>query len=177
MIVTFATDPNIYYVCDTTSQVIATIDYYGLNLPSEFFDGDTEAVESRYHNLRCDLSGNTQAVVLTDNIVGSDRWLVYTPEYFGPVSMVFSDLRSGKSYTNRELPTPLNVMLNSKTTIDGYSPSTDEFFMILSSEQLKEMLDDPTNAEAIARWPELAAIDPETIDEEDNDCVLFISLD
>lgn len=40
-IVTFATDPNIYYVCDTTSQVIATIDYYGLNLPSEFFDGDT----------------------------------------------------------------------------------------------------------------------------------------
>lgn len=91
--------------------------------------------------------------------------------------MVFSDLRSGKSYTNRELPTLLNVMLNSKTTIDGYNPSTDEFFMILSSEQLKEMLDDSTNAEAIARWPELAAIDPETIGEEDNDCVLFISLD
>ena len=176
-IVTFATDPNIYYVCDTTSQVIATIDYYGLNLPSEFFDGDTETVESRYHNLRCDLSGNTQAVVLTDNIVGSDTWLVYTPEYFGPVSMAFSDLRSGKSYTNRELPAPLNVLLNSKKTIDGYSPSTDEFFMILSSEQLKEMLDDPTNAEAIAHWPELAAIDPETIGEEDNDCVLFISLD
>lgn len=176
-IVTFATDPNVYYVCDTTSEVIATIDYPGLGLPSDFFDGDTEAVESRYHNLRCDMQGNTKAVVLTDNIIGSDRWLVYTPEYFGPVSMVFSDLRSGKSYTNRELPTPLNVLLNPKKTIDGYSPSTDEFFMILSSEQLKEMLEEPANAEAIARWPELAAIDPAAIGEEDNDCVLFISLD
>ena len=176
-VVTFATDPNVYYVCDTTSQVIATIDYPGLNLPSDFFNGGTEAVENRYHNLRVDKSGETRAVVLTDNIVGSDTWLVYTPEYFGPVSMAFSDLRSGKSYTNRELPAPLNVLLNSKKTIDGYSPSTDEFFMILSSEQLKEMLDDPTNAEAIAHWPELAAIDLETIGEEDNDCVLFISLD
>ncbi|MDE5554441.1 MAG: 6-bladed beta-propeller [Muribaculaceae bacterium] len=174
--VTFATDPNVYYVCDTTSQVIATIDYTGLGLPSDFFDGGTEAVEDRYHNLRSD-NGVTRAVVLTDYIVGSDNWLVYMPEYFGPVSMVFSDLRSGKSYTNRELPAPLNVLLNSKKTIDGYSTSTDEFFMILSSEQLKEMLEDPANAEAIARWPELAAINPSTIGEEDNDCVLFISLD
>lgn len=175
-VVTFATDPNVYYVCDTTSQVIATIDYPGLGLPSDFFDGGTEAVEDRYHSLRSD-NGVTRAVVLTDYIVGSDHWLVYMPEYFGPVSMVFSDLRTGKSYTNRELPTPLNVLLNPKKTIDGYNPATDEFFMILSSEQLKEMLEDPANAEAIARWPELAAIDPDTIGYEDNDCVLFISLD
>ncbi|MDE6369460.1 MAG: 6-bladed beta-propeller [Muribaculaceae bacterium] len=175
-VVTFATDPNVYYVCDTTSQVIATIDYPGLGLPSDFFDGGTEAVEDRYHNLRSD-NGITRAVVLTDYIVGSDNWLVYMPEYFGPVSMVFSDLRSGKSFTNRELPASLNVLLNSKKTIDGYSPSTDEFFMILSSELLKEMLDNPANAEAIARWPELAKINPDTIGEDDNDCVLFISLD
>lgn len=176
-VVTFATDPNVYYVCDTTSQVIATIDYPGLRLPSDFFDGGTEAVEDRYHNLRCDKSGETRAVVLTDHIIGSDNWLVYMPEYFGPVSMVFSDLRSGKSYTNRELPAPLDVLLYHKKTIDGYSPATDEFFMILSSEQLKEMLENPANAEAIAHWPELAAIDSDTIGEEDNDCVLFISLD
>ncbi|MDE6825780.1 MAG: 6-bladed beta-propeller [Paramuribaculum sp.] len=175
-IVTFATDPNVYYVSDTTSQVIATIDYPGLGLPSDFFDGGTEAVEDRYHNLRYD-GEVTRAVVLTDGIIGSDNWLVYQPEYFGPVSMVFSDLRTGKSYTNRDLPAPLDVLLGTKMTVDGYSPSTDEFFVIFSSEQLKEMLEDPANSDALASWPELQAIDPAAIGEDDNDCVLFIKLD
>lgn len=175
-IVTFATDPNVYCVNDTTSQVIATIDYPGLGLPSDFFDGGTEAVEARYHDLRYDGEG-TRAVVLTDQIAGSDKWLVYQPEYFGPVSMVFSDLRTGKSYTNRELPAPLDVLLGTKMTINGYSPSTDEFFVILSSEQLKEMLEDPANADAVARWPELQSIDPASIGDYDNDCVLFINID
>lgn len=176
-VMTFATDPNVYYVCDTTIQVIATINYSGLELPAYFFDGSTDDVEARYHGLRYDKSGKTIAVVLTDNIVGSDKWLVYSPEYFGPPSMVFSDLRTGKSYTNRELQAPLDVLLSLEHTIDGYSPTTDEFFMILSSEQLKKTLEDNSNTEIINRWPELAALDPAAISDDDNDCVLFIRLD
>lgn len=176
VIVANAMDMNIYYVKDTVEKVLATLDFPGLRIPTDFFDGTTGQIENRFHNLRINENEHTSAILFVDNVVGSDNWLVYIPEYFGPVSMVWSDLRTGKSYTNRDLPSPLNVILSEKVIIDGYNPSTDEFYALLSADRMRDLIDE-YGIEILDGYPELQKVIDTNLDEDSNDYLLLIKAD
>lgn len=174
----YITNPmdNAIYLLQDTVRVIARLDFGALNLPSDFFSGTSEQVEAKFWDLRGGIT-ETKAILFINNLIVTDDWITFCPETFDPV-IVFCNRKTNTCITNRGFEAPYSVFFDKYKSPDGYNASTGEFYRLLDAMELKKMIETlaEEDKDYSQIYPFLKGIDPEKIDEDSNDWVLFFKM-
>ena len=171
-------DYNIYMINDTVS-VLAQLDFGTMNLPSDFFDGNSELVEQRFDDVRS--SGKkrvTKAITMINNLIVTDDWITFTPESFDPTA-VYCNRKTGTSFTNKGLKEPYATFFKGYKCPRGYDPTTNEFYLLVNSMDLKEMIESLKESVGNSydkKYPFLKGINPEEIQDDTNGWLLYFKL-
>lgn len=168
-------DNTIYLVRDTVSA-IARLDFGGMNIPSDFFDGPSMQVEEKFWNLRGGMT-ETQSVMFINNLIVTDDWITFCPETFDPV-VVYCNRKNNACITNRGFEKPYSVFFNKYNCPNGYDPATGEFYRLVNAAELKEMIETLSEEDEnyLKKYPFLTGIDPQKINEDANDWVVFFKM-
>ena len=173
-----AMDYNIYLIKDTVS-VLAQLDFGSMNLPLDFFDGNSELVEQRFNNLRSyQKKRETKAITMINNLVVTNEWITFTPESFDPTA-VYCNRKTGASFTNKGLKEPYATFFKGYKCPRGYDPTTNEFYLLVNSMDLKEMIELLKESEGNnyeKKYPFLKGINPEKIKDDTNAWMLFFKM-
>lgn len=155
---------TIYLVNDTTTTTLATFDLGSDNIPGDFFDGTTEQVEDKFHNLRDYNNG----FAYFDDLYISKDWiecqLVGSPNG----RLLLTDRRNGDTYAEAIFPEPLKKLLGERSYFDGFDNRTQSLVKIVSGYDLAETLD--------AYPGSVKLVNCDSINEEDDDFILLVSL-
>lgn len=171
-------DYNIYMINDTVS-VLAQLDFGTMNLPSDFFDGNSELVEQRFDDVRS--SGKkrvTKAITMINNLIVTDDWITFTPESFDPTA-VYCNRKTGTSFTNKGLKEPYATFFKGYKCPRGYDPTTNEFYLLVNCMDLKEMIESLKESVGNSydkKYPFLKGINPEEIQDDTNGWLLYFKL-
>lgn len=173
-----AMDNNIYLIKDTVS-VLAQLDFGSMNLPLDFFEGNSELVEQRFNNLRSyQKKRETKAITMINNLVVTNEWITFTPESFDPTA-VYCNRKTGASFINKGLKEPYATFFNGYKCPQGYDPKTKEFYLLVNSLELKEMIESLKDSEGNnydKKYPFLKGINPEKIQDDSNAWILFFKM-
>ena len=69
-------DPSIYQLEDTVSA-FATLDFKGMNIPSDMFSGTDEEIANRFREYR----EGDKAILSFDRLTVTDDWVVFAPSF------------------------------------------------------------------------------------------------
>lgn len=176
--VTNAMDYNIYLIKDTVS-ILAQLDFGAMNLPPDFFEGNSELVEQRFENLRSyKKKRETKAITMINNLLVTNEWITFTPESFDP-AVVYCNRKTGTNFTNKGLKEPYATFFKGYKCPQGYDPKTKEFYLLVNSLELKEMVESLKDSEGNnydKKYPFLKGINPEKIQDDSNAWILFFKM-
>lgn len=176
--VTNAMDYNIYLIKDTVS-ILAQLDFGVMNLPPDFFEGNSELVEQRFENLRSyKKKRETKAITMINNLLVTNEWITFTPESFDP-TVVYCNRKTGTNFTNKGLKEPYATFFKGYKCPQGYDPKTKEFYLLVNSLELKEMIESLKDSEGNnydKKYPFLKGINPEKIQDDSNAWILFFKM-
>ncbi len=173
-------DYNIYLIKDTVS-ILAQLDFGTMNLPSDFFEGSSRIVEENFRRARATLIGDTpitKAITMINNLIVTDGWITFTPESFDPTA-VYCNRKTGASFTNKGLKEPYATFFKGYKCPQGYDPKTKEFYLLVNSLELKEMIESLKDSEGNnydKKYPFLKGINPEKIQDDSNAWILFFKM-
>ena len=168
-------DFNIYLLKDTI-QTIAKLDFGSMHLPADFFDGDSQTVERKMHNVRA-YNGemDTRHIIFISNLVVTDDWITFTPETFD-ARVVFCDRNTLETFTNKNFKFPYSVFFERYNTPLGFNEQTQEFYQLVNAMKIKEIVEEAQANGDIDKYPFLKNLDVESINEDTNAFVLFFKI-
>lgn len=166
-------DPNIYQLKDTLS-VFATLDYKGMNIPDNFFEGTDEEVASRFREYR----EGDKAVLSTDRITITDDWAIFVPSLIWDPCVVYYNRKSNTFLLNKGFAQPYDLFFGGYKAPDGYDEQSGEFYRLINAVELKEIVeelakDDP---DYLNTYPFLKNVDCSQINDDSNDWIIFYKL-
>ena len=168
-------DFNIYLMKDTI-QTLAKLDFGAMHLPADFFDGDTQAVERKMHEVRAYKGEmDTRHIIAISNLVVTDDWLTFTPETFD-ARVVFCDRNTLETFTNKNFKFPYSVFFKRYNAPLGFNEQTQEFYQFVNAMEVKEMVEEAKANGDIDKYPFLKNLDVESINEDTNAFVLFFKI-
>ena len=168
-------DFNIYLMKDTI-QTLAKLDFGTMHLPADFFDGDTQTVERKMHEVRAYKGEmDTRHIIFISNLVVTDDWLTFTPETFD-ARVVFCDRNTSETVTNRNFKFPYSVFFKRYNAPLGFNEQTQEFYQLVNAMEVKEMVEEAKANGDIDKYPFLKNLDVESINEDTNAFVLFFRI-
>lgn len=163
---------TIFSIADTVAVPLATFDFGTDNIPDDFFDGDTQQVEDRFHKRRDGQNG----FVYMETVQVSPNWIIFTPTWSPDKNMVLADRATNSTYTDKTLPEVLSKFLGVRPYFDGYDSSSDSFIKLLSADRVEEVVqelesDSPDYLSNIS-----ANVDLSDINEDDGEFLLFVKI-
>lgn len=166
-------DHNIYQLKDDSVSIAATFDFGSKNIPSDFLTGNAEEISSRFREYR----ENDKAVLKIDQLTVTDDWVVFSPSLFKP-SVIYYNRKTNTYIINENFEEPYNLFFGEYNAPDGYNPDTREFYRLVNAQELKEVVSEiqKENPEYLQKYPFLANVNPEQINENSNDWVIFFKL-
>lgn len=166
-------DRNIYQFKDDSVSVMATLDFGSMNIPADFFQGEDDEIGSRFREYR----EKDKAIMKVDHLTISDDWLIFTPAQFDAYA-VYYNRKNHATILNKDLEEPYNLLFGGYKTPDGYNPETGEFYRLVGSMDLKEVVEEiaENNPDYLDKYPFLKGIDFGQVDENSNDWVVFYKL-
>lgn len=168
-------DQNIYYIEDSTLTVLATFDFGADNIPGDYFDQPDEIVYNKFWDRRNRSNGNG-GFVYFDYLFINDNWIVFCPVGVED-KLIIADRRTGKAYSNNDFPEVVKKLLGkSKTYIRDYDRASESFSVSMTSYDLKTLIEELSESGELEKYPELYAIDPESINEDDNGYIILLNL-
>lgn len=167
-------DTNIYLFKDTSLVTLATFDFGNMNMPESLFEGTTEEACLRYSKIR----EESKAVLNFDNLTITDNWIIFNPPLFTPKVVIYCNRKSGKYLINNEFDNLYAKILGGYNAPDGYDPQSGEFYRLVNASVLKDAIEELKQSDKLylEKYPFLKGIDPEKMDEESNDWVIFFKL-
>lgn len=164
-------DNSLYFLKDTVS-VLATVDFGPFNIPSDLFTGTAEEKGRRFEEVR------PKAVMGINHLTVTDHWIIFVTEIlFNPMAVYYN--RIDHTYiTNKGFREPYVTLLGKQYVPDGYNTQQDVFYRLVSSQDLKDMIGELAENEPDykTKYPFLAEIDPQQINENTNDLVMLIKI-
>ena len=168
-------DLNIYLMKDTI-QTLAELDFGTMNLPTDFFDGDTQTVEQKMHEARTYKGEkNTRHIVFIENLTVTDDWLTFTPETFD-ARVVFCDRNTSETVTNKNFKFPYSVFFKRYNAPLGFNEQTQEFYQLVNAMEVKEMVEEAQANGELDKYPFLKGVDVNNINEDTNAFALFFKI-
>ena len=167
-------DTNIYMLEGDSIQTFATFDFGSMNLPKDFFEGETKELVPKFNDFR----ENDKAVLNIDNITITDNWIVFCPPLFEPKEVIYCNRKNGKYLINNDFNNFYAQVLGKYDAPDGYDSRSGEFYRLVNAALLKEAIEELQQSDGhyLEKYPFLKGIDPEKIDEESNDWVIFFKM-
>lgn len=173
-------DYNIYLIKDTV-YVLAKLDFGTMNLPTDFFEGSSRTVEENFRKARATLVGDTpitKAITMINNLIVTDDWITFVPESFDP-AVVYCNRKEGTSFTNKGLKEPYATFFKGYKSPQGYDPKTKEFYLLVNSMELKEMIESLKESDGNdyeKKYPFLKGINTDEIQDDTNAWMLFFKM-
>ena len=168
-------DLNIYLMKDTV-QTLAKLDFGTMNLPADFFDGDTQTVERNMHEARAYKGEkDTRHIIFIDNLVVTDDWITFTPATFD-FRVVFCDRNTLETFTNKNFKFPYSVFFKKYNAPLGFNKQTQEFYQLVNAMEVKEIVEEAQANGDMDKYPFLKNLDVESINEDTNAFVLFFKI-
>ena len=168
-------DLNIYLMKDTI-QTLAKLDFGAMNLPTNFFDGDTQTVEQKMHEARAYKGEkDTRHIIFIENLVVTDDWITFTPATFD-AQVVFCDRNTLETFTNKNFNFPYSIFFKKYNAPLGFNEQTKEFYQFVNAMEVKEMVEEAEASGDIDKYPFLKDLDVESINEDTNAFVLFFKI-
>ena len=166
-------DTNVYLFKDSVTT-LATFDFGNMNMPKDFFKGTTEEVCSKYSKIR----ENSESVLNCDNLIVTEDWIVFCPPLFTPKVVVYCYRNNGKCLINNDFNEPFAKILGAYNAPDGYDSQSGEFYRLVNAFSLKEIIEDLKQSDDryLDKYPFLKGVDPDKIEEESNDWVIFFKI-
>lgn len=165
---------NIYMLKGDTIQTFATFDFGNMNLPKDFFEGTMEELVPKFNDFR----KNDKAVLNIDNITITDEWIVFCPPLFEPKEVLYCNRKNGKYLINNDFDSFYAQVLGNYDAPDGYDSQSGEFYRLVNVSVLMEAIEELRKSDEhyLEKYPFLQGIDPEKIDREANDWVIFFKM-
>jgi len=168
-------DFNIYLMKDTI-QTLAKLDFGTMHLPADFFDGDTQTVERKTHEVRVYKGEmDSRHIIFISNRVGTDDWLTFTPETFD-ARVVFCDRKTSETVTNRNFKFPYSVFFKRYNAPLGFNEQTQEFYQLVNAMDVKEVVEEAQANGDMDKYPFLKGVDVNNINEDTNAFALFFKI-
>lgn len=168
-------DQNIYYVEDSTLTLLATFDFGADNIPDDYFDQTDEIVYTKFWDRRNRTNGDG-GFVYFDYLFINDNWIVFCPVGVED-KLVIADRRTGKAYSNKDFPEVVKKLLDkSRHYIREYDKNSESFSVSITSYDFKTLIEELRESDEFKKYPELYAIDPESINEDDNGYIILLNL-
>lgn len=168
-------DFNIYLMKDTI-QTLAKLDFGTMHLPADFFDGDTQTVERKMHEVRAYKGEmDTRHIIFISNLVVTDDWLTFTPETFD-ARVVFCDRKTSETVTNRNFKFPYSVFFKRYNAPLGFNEQTQEFYQLVNAMDVKEVVEEAQANGDMDKYPFLKGVDVNNINEDTNAFALFFKI-
>ena len=166
-------DRNIYQFKDDSVSVMVTLDFGSMNIPADFFQGEDDEIGSRFREYR----EKDKAIMKVDHLTVTDTWLIFSPAQFDAYA-VYYNRKNHATILNKDLEEPYNLLFGGYKTPDGYNPETGEFYRLVGSMDLKEVVEEiaKNNPDYLDKYPFLKGIDFSQVDENSNDWVVFYKL-
>ena len=167
-------DTNIYMLDGDSIQTFATFDFGSMNLPKDFFEGETKELVPKFNDFR----ENNKAVLNIDNTTITDDWIVFCPPLFEPKEVIYCNRKNGKYLINNDFSGFYAKVLGKYDAPDGYDSRSGEFYRLVNAALLKEAIEELQQSDEhyLEKYPFLKGIDPEKMDEESNDWVIFFKM-
>ena len=168
-------DYNIYLLKDS-ANVLAKVDFGNLNIPNDFFEGSTDVVEKRFWNLRGKV-GSIKAILSIENLLVTDDWIVFLPGELASRG-IYYNRKTGFYMTTKYFTEPYKKFLTGYNTPDGYNPETGEFYRLVNAMDLKATIEEMAakDKDYLEKYPFFKNINPEEIDDNTNEWVMFFKL-
>ena len=156
-------DPSIYQLEDTVSA-FATLDFKGMNIPSNMFSGTDEEIANRFREYR----EGDKAILSFDRLTVTDDWVVFAPSLIWDPCVV---------YYNRKSDT-YDLFFGGYRAPDGYDEKSREFYQLVNAVELKEVVGEIAKAAPNYQdtYPFLKGVDVSQIDDNTNDWIVFFKL-
>ena len=166
-------DRNIYQFKDDSVSVMVTLDFGSMNIPADFFQGEDDEIGSRFREYR----EKDKAIMKVDHLTVTDTWLIFSPAQFDAYA-VYYNRKNHATILNKDLEEPYNLLFGGYKTPDGYNPETGEFYRLVGSMDLKEVVEEiaKNNPDYLDKYPFLKGVDLSQVDENSNDWVVFYKL-
>ena len=166
-------DPSIYQLEDTVS-VFATLDFKGMNIPSDFFEGTDEKIANRFREYR----EGDKAILSFDRLTVTDDWAVFVPSLLRDPCVVYYNRRSDTYLLNKNWGQPYDLFFGGYRAPDGYDEKSGAFYQLVNALELKEVVEeiakeDPNYQET---YPFLKGVDVSQINDNTNDWIVFFKL-
>ena len=167
-------DTNIYMLDGDSIQTFATFDFGSMNLPKDFFEGETKELVPKFNDFR----ENDKAVLNIDNTTITDDSIVFCPPLFEPKEVIYCNRKNGKYLINNDFSGFYAKVLGKYDAPDGYDSRSGEFYRLVNAALLKEAIEELQQSDEhyLEKYPFLKGIDPEKMDEESNDWVIFFKM-
>lgn len=169
-------DYNIYQLKDTIS-VLARMDFGHMNIPDDFYEGSPEVVEKRFNDLRGSVKNGIKAVLSIEYLLVTDDWIVFQPGELANRG-IYYNRKTGFWMTTKYFTEPYKTFLTGNKLPDGYNPETGEFYRLVSAMDLKEVIENisASDKDYLEKYPCFKGIDPQKIDDNTNEFVMFFKL-
>lgn len=165
-------DMNLYYLKDTITT-LADFHFGSVNMP----DGYLQKPQKEVLDLFNKASYKHNMVYKLDDVIVTDDWIVFIPHRCGSV-VVYCNRKNNQYMLNKDFCEPYKTLLGGYDAPLGYNEETGEFYLFVSMPKLKEAIEKlaASDVNYQDKYPFLKGIDPEKIDEEANDWILFFKV-
>lgn len=166
-------DPSIYQLEDTVSA-FATLDFKGMNIPSDMFSGTDEEIANRFREYR----EGDKAILSFDRLTVTDDWVVFAPSLIWDPCVVYYNRKSDTYLLNKNWGQPYDLFFGGYRAPDGYDEKSREFYQLVNAVELKEVVGEIVKAAPNYQdtYPFLKGVDVSQIDDNTNDWIVFFKL-
>ena len=166
-------DPSIYQLEDTVSA-FATLDFKGMNIPSDMFSGTDEEIANRFREYR----EGDKAILSFDRLTVTDDWVVFAPSLIWDPCVVYYNRKSDTYLLNKNWGQPYDLFFGGYRAPDGYDEKSREFYQLVNAVELKEVVGEIAKAAPNYQdtYPFLKGVDVSQIDDNTNDWIVFFKL-
>ena len=166
-------DPSIYQLEDTVS-VFATLDFKGMNIPSDMFSGADEEIANRFREYR----EGDKAILSFDRLTVTDDWVVFAPSLIWDPCVVYYNRKSDTYLLNKNWGQPYDLFFGGYRAPDGYDEKSGEFYQLVNAVELKEVVEEIAKKKPNYQddYPFLKNVDVSQIDDNTNDWIVFFKL-
>ena len=166
-------DPSIYQLEDTVSA-FATLDFKGMNIPSNMFSGTDEEIANRFREYR----EGDKAILSFDRLTVTDDWVVFAPSLIWDPCVVYYNRKSDTYLLNKNWGQPYDLFFGGYRAPDGYDEKSREFYQLVNAVELKEVVGEIAKAAPNYQdtYPFLKGVDVSQIDDNTNDWIVFFKL-
>lgn len=153
------------------------MDFGHMNIPDDFYEGSPEVVEKRFNDLRGSVKNGIKAVLSIEYLLVTDDWIVFQPGELANRG-IYYNRKTGFWMTTKYFTEPYKTFLTGNKLPDGYNPETGEFYRLVSAMDLKEVIENisASDKDYLDKYPCFKGIDPQKIDDNTNDFVMFFKL-